>query len=82
MGTPDPLDLEVAKFRANGDQLRSFLRDLIAKEMDRTEVTEVFRACARGDLSDFDETTARFVGSLAVVGFIGLFDSPDQEADQ
>jgi hypothetical protein len=77
---PDPLDLELAKFRAQGDQLRSFLRDAILK-MDNAAVTEVFRDCARGNLSDFDERTALFVGTLAVVGFIGLFEPPDGEEE-
>ena len=81
MGTPDPLDLEVAKFRADGDQLRSFLRDLISHEMDRAAMAEVVRTCARGDLAGLDERTARFVGSLAIVGFIGLLERPDQEAE-
>jgi len=69
----DPVDLELARYRAQADQLGSAVREALL-ELDRAAVADIVRACAKGDLSGLDERTVSLVAWMAVVGFFGLFE--------
>jgi hypothetical protein len=71
----DPADLELARLRARGDQLRSTVREALA-EMDRGELCGLFRTCAKGDLSGLDERTVSLVAWLALVAMFDLGEDP------
>ncbi|MBC7771349.1 MAG: hypothetical protein H7210_02525 [Pyrinomonadaceae bacterium] len=76
----DPIELELAKLRSHADQLRSFIRDTL-REMDRGEVLQLFKVCAKGELSGIDERTAALVARMALVSFFSLFEGQDAEGD-
>jgi hypothetical protein len=71
----DPADLELARLRARGDQLRSTVRDALA-EMESSERVNLFRICAKGDLSGLDERTVSIVAWLALVAMFDLGEDP------
>lgn len=76
----DPIDLELAKLRSHADQLRSFIRDTL-REMDRGEMLQLFRVCAKGELGEIDDRTAALVARMALVSFFSLFEGEDAEGD-
>ncbi len=73
----DPIDLELARLRSHADQLRSTVRDALL-EMDRGDFIELFRTCARGDLSGLDHRVTALVAWLALVAVFAIFERDDE----
>lgn len=72
----DHIDLELARYRAQADQLRNAVRETIL-EMDRGEVAELFRSCAKGDLLGLDHRAVSLVAWMGLVGFFSLFEADE-----
>jgi hypothetical protein len=71
----DPIDLQVARWKAQADQLRSTVRHALL-ELGPGPVTELIRTCAVAHPDQLDERMRQLVGWLAIVAVVDLFDAP------